>query len=279
MQEIVDDLMSLGYSEYEAKVYVGLIKNPEVSGYEASKHSGVPRSKVYEVLNSLVEKGAALEMSVDDRVLYRPLPYRVLVERHRREMHQRLSDLERKLGSVPEAEDEYNFFVLTGRDPLLARVRDMLSSAEHTAFVSCWPEERVALSDDVAAARERGVTVIVLVYENHPEGVGCADGYDTFYHSVTPMQDRQVEVLGRWLMVVADATEVVIGQIKEDAETALCSRNRLVAFLITQAVAHDITVLQAVRSLGEDLQDRLDDETREILQRVQLAATRTERGG
>ncbi len=278
MREIIEDLMSLGYSEYEGRVYLGLLRHPGVSGYEASKHSGVPRSKVYEVLSGLVDKGAVLEMAMDDRVLYRPLPYRVLIDRHRQEMRRKLSDLEEKMASVPEVEDEYSFFALTGRESLLARARDILASARHTAFVSCWPEERQILSPAVDAARGRGVTVIVLVYENRDRVEGDASA-DTFFHSVTPMQDEQVKALGRWLMLVADGTEVVIGQIKGDEGTALCSRNRLVAFLISQAVAHDITVLQVVRVLGDEVYQYLDAQTREVLRRVQMAASPDARQG
>ena len=50
-------LNKIGLTDAEAKVYLTLLKNGSASGYEASKFSAVPRSKIYNVLESLVMKG------------------------------------------------------------------------------------------------------------------------------------------------------------------------------------------------------------------------------
>jgi len=270
---VVEDLMALGYSEYEARVYLALLRSPESSGYELSRGSGVPRSKVYEVLEGLVKKGAALEMSLDDRRLFRPLPHRTLLEKHRKEMSNTLERLEQELESYPKGPEEYNFFALSGMDALLARCRETLSAASRTVFVSCWPEELRHLEQHISAARERGVQVAVLVYENRAEDPGSTGEGDVFYHTVTPMQHRQIRQLGRWLLLVVDNIEVTMAQVREAQQVALCSRNELLAFLIAQSVAHDITLVETAKRLGSRRQTLFDDEEWERLQRVQAAAT------
>ena len=51
-------LMELGFSEYEARVYLSLLEESRpATAYEAGKSSGVPTSKVYEVLKKLMRKG------------------------------------------------------------------------------------------------------------------------------------------------------------------------------------------------------------------------------
>src|SRR5690606_22780106 len=51
--DVVEGLQQLGFTAYEAKVYLALLSRPGSTGYEVARHSGVPRSKVYEVLEKL----------------------------------------------------------------------------------------------------------------------------------------------------------------------------------------------------------------------------------
>lgn len=272
LQLMIEDLMELGYSEYEARVYLALLKKPEVSGYEVSKQSGVPRSKVYEVLEGLEAEGVVLAMSVDDTNLYRPIPHQALIQKHRQETISRLDRLQHRLRDMPQVDDEHSFFALTGGEMIDARVRELIESAEHTLFVSAWPEEFSRLSGSVDEARRRGVTSFFLVYDDTADS-GRRKDKDTFYHTVTPMQYRQVEVIGRWLLVSVDNIEVVLGQFRPDEEVALCARNRGLAFLIAQTVAHDITAMEFYEALGSDgVWDILDEESRQVLRRVQGAA-------
>lgn len=47
----------VGLGSYEIKVYISLLENGSMAASEISKKSNVPYSKIYEVLNSLVERG------------------------------------------------------------------------------------------------------------------------------------------------------------------------------------------------------------------------------
>jgi Cd2+/Zn2+-exporting ATPase len=56
--ELLDDLNALGFTEYEAKVYLALLKDHPATGYQLSKQAGIPRSMVYEALGRLDVRGA-----------------------------------------------------------------------------------------------------------------------------------------------------------------------------------------------------------------------------
>jgi len=53
----VELLREIGLTEYEAKVYLSLVILGEATAYELSEFSGVPSSKIYNVLSMLEEKG------------------------------------------------------------------------------------------------------------------------------------------------------------------------------------------------------------------------------
>ena len=50
-------LEKIGMTSYEIKTYTSLLKGGELNASELSQKSGVPYSKIYEVLGSLEEKG------------------------------------------------------------------------------------------------------------------------------------------------------------------------------------------------------------------------------
>ncbi len=50
-------LQKFGFTQYESQVFEALTSSPEpLDATSIVKYSGVPKSKVYEVLNRLVEK-------------------------------------------------------------------------------------------------------------------------------------------------------------------------------------------------------------------------------
>ena len=55
-EDPITRLNRIGFSEYEAKAYVALLRKSPVSGYELSKMSGVPRSMIYEVVGKLARR-------------------------------------------------------------------------------------------------------------------------------------------------------------------------------------------------------------------------------
>ncbi|MFP3473100.1 helix-turn-helix domain-containing protein, partial [Micrococcus sp. SIMBA_144] len=64
-----------GFTQYESQVYEALITIDEALDATAIvKRSGVPRSKVYDVLRRMSEKGMVLESTTEKKRLYAPLP-------------------------------------------------------------------------------------------------------------------------------------------------------------------------------------------------------------
>jgi sugar-specific transcriptional regulator TrmB len=56
---IIENLKILGMSEYEAKAYVSLVKLGKATAREVHEDSGIPRARIYDVLEKLVRKGFA----------------------------------------------------------------------------------------------------------------------------------------------------------------------------------------------------------------------------
>ena len=57
MAEILNDLLEIGMTEYEAKVYQALLQQETISASDLVLMSGVPRGRIYDVINQLISKG------------------------------------------------------------------------------------------------------------------------------------------------------------------------------------------------------------------------------
>ena len=54
---ILERMREAGFTEYEAKAYISLVRHGETTAGALSKTSGIPHSKTYEVLSKLEDKG------------------------------------------------------------------------------------------------------------------------------------------------------------------------------------------------------------------------------
>src|SRR5580704_5200693 len=86
-------LTELGFSQYEARTYAGLIGREPMTGYAIAKETLVPQPKVYETLGRLVERGAVLQVSGSPAKFVAVPPDRVLSELERT-FRQRLATVE-----------------------------------------------------------------------------------------------------------------------------------------------------------------------------------------
>ena len=80
MKKLVDQLQNLNFTQYESRAYLSLLEQGNITGYELAKNSGIPASKIYAVLNKLMEKEVILALD-SEPVKYTPLPPKEVLSR------------------------------------------------------------------------------------------------------------------------------------------------------------------------------------------------------
>lgn len=256
--DAVEGLEKMGYTHNEARVYAALVRRPGSTGYEVAKHSGVPRAKVYEVLESMIAKGAVLTAQEGDRVLYRPLPHRILLGRHQQELEETLDSLRRNLDAQAVTEEEPLLLTVRGEDQVIARAREMCEGAERSLLVAGFDDDLKAIAGEVEAARARGLSVFALQFGDGDVGIK-----EAVHHHISPLQHLQVERYGRWLGVVRDVKEALLAQVQPKQTTALWTRHMGVVLALTMWIQHDITLVELTRlaepRLAAEMERRMKD--------------------
>src|SRR3954470_15450228 len=171
-QLLVERLVEVGMSTYEAKGYLALvIEGRPLNGYEVAKLSGVPRSTVYETLAKLVARGAAFEARTShDAIAYLPLPPNALLARMSSEFNTSLDVLRKELPRLAAPQEAHLIHNIVDRAALLERAADVIRESRWDLYVSVWPEEFDDLRPALSEASARGVEVTMLVFgEDTPE--------------------------------------------------------------------------------------------------------------
>lgn len=252
----VDRLQDLGYSEYEAKAYVALLQTSPATGYQVSKESGVPRSMIYEVLNKLVARGAALSSPAERTTLYAPVAPAELLDRLRHEFEEQLDSARRALAAVASPQRVEYVWNIEGGDNVLAKAREMIDSAEAQVHVGLLPATLPSLRPSLERAIQRGLEVIVNTTASvDVEGARVV---------VTPLVLDDVGQLGtQGLMVATDSAQALVSQRLDSTDAkAAWTANPLLAFVVEQHMRTDMVIPRLFELLGSRAWEVLEEKDR-----------------
>jgi sugar-specific transcriptional regulator TrmB len=250
--------MEIGFTEYEAKVYLALLRENPATGYQLSKESGVPRSMVYDALKRLHSRGAALETIEGRATLYQPLPPVVLLERHEAEHHQLLRDLREGLDTLYTSGIDDRVWTVNGRAAVNAYAAQILREADQELFLVLADNDLEELRTAIGDACRRGVAVNSLL-----TGKGTLECGRIAYH---PPLESKLQGIEGTLVVVSENTVLVAGDSPYREISATITRNRDLVLIARQFVWMELFAQRVYAQLGADLLQRLEPEDREIFE-------------
>lgn len=152
---LVELLQQLGFNKYEAEAYSTLLAQGPLTGYELGKLSHVPLSRSYEILERLAQKGLAL-VQPGNPVRYRAQEPQQFLVRLRSTMEAQLDALAASLTTLASPDTTGDYWVVRGRQHIIAQARAMIAAAQHTLDLTLPAACDAELADVLADAQERG---------------------------------------------------------------------------------------------------------------------------
>jgi sugar-specific transcriptional regulator TrmB len=165
---------SLGLTSYETKVYLSLLETGSMTASDISKRSGVPYSKIYEVLNSLEDKGWLESDSSRPQKLFPKSPLTAL-EAMRMRIENDIRDNENLIVSelMPIYQksgirEKPEIWVVRGIYNIAAKVSEIIQTCQHELLIAL-PQvaENIAkpIQPMLRMLHEKGVRITVLASE------------------------------------------------------------------------------------------------------------------
>ncbi|WP_409177313.1 TrmB family transcriptional regulator [Brevibacillus fortis] len=247
MDEIYKELQKLGFSQYECKAYIGLLKQSPITGYEISKRSGVPRSMIYEVLGKLLDKGAVYTVP-SEPLTYSPLPAKELITRLRNSFEQSFDYLEKNLSAL-ESEQQVDVVRRISSDELvITEMVDMVNKAREELWLSIWQPQISFIKQDADKRVEEGVPVFSILFGAPDTEIGATTHHD--YMSPKVAEER---MSGRLTIVARDNEEVLIANFAPNtAAWAIKTQDPALVLVAMEYIRHDIMFAQLVKEIGPE---------------------------
>ena len=250
-------LTQIGFTEYEAKVYLALLHENPATGYQLSKKSGVPRSMVYETLGRLSARGAALE-SVEGRVtFYTPLPPDLLMDHYEDEQRRMTENLREGLQKLYEATDEDKVWSITGQQPTLAYASRMIAEAQQEVHLVLADDDLEVLYADIVDAHNQGVSISTLL-----TGEADLDCGRVAHH---PPLESELQELTNTLVVVSDNHQALIASKSEIGTKTTITGNHNLVLMARQFVWMELFAQRVLEKMDREFLDQLEPEDRDIL--------------
>ena len=257
---ILNLLHKTGLTEAEAKVYLALLKNGSGSGYEASKQAGVPRSKIYNMLESLVTKGFVFYTEAESGNRYAAVPMEEISERLLRETKETLDELTEELQEYAGTTDLEHIWHIREYGNVFAKCREVIKRTKKELLVQIWDEDLGQIETELEELENRGVRVGMVYFSEKDRALPfrnfCRHGMLT---------DKREEMGGRFVTLVSDLEEAVFGQIVEEhTAEVIWTKSRPMVAMAAECVRHDFYFYRSAGVLKEEMQEKLGDDFREV---------------
>lgn len=257
IKEITDSLKELGFTEYEAKVYLALLQSHPSNGNEIAALSGVPGPKIYETLRKMQERELIFVASMGNKknqIYYSPLPYEELLNTRKESFSGNIAFLSKALSEASlNKMDSTTLFVIYGYSSSMESVRSAIAQCKTEMIMSCWCKELQVLKTDLIDAHNRGVKIVTLLFDDNDEDLPWVNF--KHYNGKTA-HDRHAGELS----IVLDHSKAIILQSLDQSPHAVVSSHEATITTIRNYIRHDIYVNRILHDFKEVMEKKYGPE-------------------
>ncbi|MCT4593682.1 MAG: hypothetical protein N4A57_05370 [Anaeromicrobium sp.] len=233
---LIEEMKQLGLNKYEAKAYLKLLEEWPVNGYTLSKNSGVPRSRIYEVLDGLTKKQLVFEKTTENGTVYYPLEPDMLVKKLKKNYESIIEHVEKETKQLfVKSKEQYDSKVITGRKNIFQFIGLLLEKARERIDISIWQEEYKDLEEYFNRAIDGGIKIkgIYFGYDNKLKDVLIHRRLETY------LKEKDE----RYIIIIIDKKEAITGIISRGEESQVTWTNDFgVIDIMEDYIVHDLMI-------------------------------------
>ncbi|MEI6840977.1 MAG: helix-turn-helix domain-containing protein [Methanomicrobiales archaeon] len=177
MDLVVEHLVQLGLKEYEAKIYVALVGLGEANVRSIHEVSGVPRPRVYDVLNALDAKGF-IEIRQGSPLMYHAVRPDIVVSFLKKDLDTAAIESVKTLESLSvDARQNYSPIWYVHSDWTIQRnLERLVEGVTSSLIVLCFNKETLEKYNGPLLSIAQNRMVSVLVPKDSAEGLDIRGG-------------------------------------------------------------------------------------------------------
>lgn len=238
----LDLLIEFGLTRQGAAVYLALLTEGDLSGYQVAKALGISRSNAYTALANLVDKGAAWLIE-GSATRYAAVPAAEFCDNRLRAL---AKTRDRLLANLPlQQTNAGGYITIKGERQILDRLHHLLTGVRERVYLALHGQVLDRVLPELAALTGRACKVVIITDAETFRSTkvqGRLSGARLQVGAVSPDQIR----------VIVDSHHVMTGELTGGTNaTCLYSDQKHLVDLFKTAMRNELRLIE----LGEDVED------------------------
>lgn len=223
-------LMQFNLTRQEAVIYLTLLSEGSMNGYEIAKTTGLSRSNAYTSLSSLAEKGCAYVVE-GPAVQYTPVPIEEFCGNRIRKLQETMKELVKNVPARKETADGY--VTVRGRDHILDKMKNMVLEAKERLYLSVSGGVLEEILPEIESAAAKGIKVVLIT-----DRKAALNGAVIY---AAKRADKQIRL-------IVDSANVLTGDIEDGGDsTCLYSKKKNLVDLIKDSLKNEIKIIEMTK--------------------------------
>ena len=225
--DVIEKLIHFNLTRSEALVYISLWEHGNMSGYEASKLTGISRSNVYGALNGLVYKGAAV-ITETSTTLYSAVNPEEFLSHKLRHL---IKDKQDIVEGMPKGREELEGYItIQGSQNIKDKIYQMIHTCDMRLYMAANKGIIEEFYDVLYEAKKKELKIVLMCDEDYSHLA------TKFYKDISePGQVR----------LITDSAYVLTGELKErSSDTCLYSGQKNLVTIMKEALRNKIRLLE-----------------------------------
>lgn len=233
---LTEKLVQFGLTRQEATIYLCLLRNRELSGYEVSKITGISRSNVYSALAGLVEEGAAYLLEGETNK-YMAVAVGDFCQNRIRQLTKLKQELVSQIPQIEE--DSEGYITISSHRHIMDKIHNMLEHVEYRVYLSIPTDYVLQFKPQLERLISERKKVVLLTDAPLDEEISGCVSY------VTTNRDRQ-------LKLIVDSSYVLTGDMTGDASDSClyCGQKNFVK-VFKDSLRNEIKLIELTKGAHE----------------------------
>ena len=253
METLTEQLHQLGFTSYEARVYLTLLKLYPATAYEISKQNSLPRANVYTALATL-ERKLAVQPVNENPVRFVPVDPIQLLGRIKRETTSRCDMLAEQLTVLQEPVHTEFVWALSDAASIHAKMSEMIGQSTEHIWIKSDHQLLKDHIDELRQAAERGVHVLIILFgdESQRQCYEFGPTAKAYLHEGSGGKVGSSE----WLVTLTRDFQEALTATLGAASHGVFTRSRPVVTLAESLIRHEIYVAEIFSHFGAELEEK-----------------------
>lgn len=225
--DVIEKLMHFNMSRQEAIVYACLWEYGKLTGYEASKLTGISRSNVYGALSVLADKGAAI-ITESNTTLYSAVdPEEFLTNKLRHLEEDKKYLIENMPKAVPK---EDGYLTIQGYSNIKDKIQYMIEHCDMRLYLAASGNIIKEFEEVLFEAKKKGLKIVLMSDRDYS-------------HLATKFYQDEPEI-GQ-VRLITDSAYVLTGEVQgRNSDTCLYSGQKNLVTIMKEALRNKIRLLE-----------------------------------